>query len=139
MCMILPCLLAPDTMAIVFTPLKRLQAVQVLSFARYQIKAIAINEDTPNDPALWKVCTLGMSASDLSHITETLGHQRDCPRLDKVGGHIGESRQPVLLSYSVHLIVNHFAYNCKGMRSHPRPEFPFASIRRGSEDAIEDQ
>lgn len=56
LCMILPCLLAPDTMAVVFSPLKRLQAVQVLTFARYQIKAIAINEDTPNDPDLWKVC-----------------------------------------------------------------------------------
>jgi hypothetical protein len=78
LCMILPCLLAPDTMAIIFTPLKRLQAVQVLAFARYQIKAIAINEDTPNDPELWKVCTLGTSAVDLSHITETLGHQKRC-------------------------------------------------------------
>jgi ATP-dependent helicase YprA (DUF1998 family) len=56
LCMILPCLVSPDTMAIVFSPLKRLQSVQVLSFARYGIKAITINEDTPNDPVLWKVC-----------------------------------------------------------------------------------
>ena len=58
LCMILPCMISPETMAIVFSPLKRLQAVQVLAFSRYQIKAIAINEDTPNDPDLWKVCRL---------------------------------------------------------------------------------
>ncbi|KAH8991914.1 hypothetical protein EDB92DRAFT_1858905 [Lactarius akahatsu] len=54
LCMVLPCLLAPDTMAIVFLPLKWLQAVQVLTFSRYQIKAVAINKDTLNDPNLWK-------------------------------------------------------------------------------------
>ena len=60
MCMILPCLLAPATVAVVFSPLKRLQTVQVLGFARYQINAIAINEDTPNDPDIWKVCVLSL-------------------------------------------------------------------------------
>ncbi len=50
--MVLPCLLTPDTMAITFPPLKWLQAIQVLVFACYQIKAITINEDTPNDPDL---------------------------------------------------------------------------------------
>ncbi|KAF8272466.1 hypothetical protein EI94DRAFT_1796088 [Lactarius quietus] len=34
LCMILPCLLAPNTMAVVFSPLNRLQAVQVLAFSR---------------------------------------------------------------------------------------------------------
>ncbi|KAN0135294.1 hypothetical protein V8E53_006859 [Lactarius tabidus] len=48
LCMILPCLLAPTTMAV------RLQVVQVLTFSRYNIKAIAINEDTPNNIDLWK-------------------------------------------------------------------------------------
>ncbi|KAH8993240.1 hypothetical protein EDB86DRAFT_3078742 [Lactarius hatsudake] len=41
-------------MAVIFPPSKRLQTVQVLSFARYGIKAIAINEDVPNDPVPWK-------------------------------------------------------------------------------------
>ena len=58
MCMILPCLLALATVAVVFLPLKRLQTVQVLGFARYQINAIAINKDTLNDPDIWKVCVL---------------------------------------------------------------------------------
>jgi superfamily II DNA helicase RecQ len=58
LCMVLPCMISPETMAIVVSPLKRLQAVQVLAFSRYHIKAIAINEDTPNDPDLWKVCRL---------------------------------------------------------------------------------
>ncbi|KAH9058860.1 hypothetical protein EDB87DRAFT_1685261 [Lactarius vividus] len=52
--MIIPCLLSPGTMAMIFSPSNRLQTVQVLSFSRYGIKAIAIYEDTPIDPVLWK-------------------------------------------------------------------------------------
>lgn len=55
-CTVPPCLLAPETKSIIFSPLKRPKAVQVLTFARYEIKAIAINEDTPNALDLWKVC-----------------------------------------------------------------------------------
>ena len=35
--------------------LEWLQAVQVLEFECYGIKTLVINEDTPNDPDLWKV------------------------------------------------------------------------------------
>jgi ATP-dependent helicase YprA (DUF1998 family) len=56
LCMIIPCLLdSPGSISIVISPLKRLQAVQVLEFERYGITTVAINEDTPNDPELWKV------------------------------------------------------------------------------------
>ena len=56
LCMIIPCLLdSPGLISIVISPLKRLQAVQVLEFERYGINTVAINEDTPNDPELWKV------------------------------------------------------------------------------------
>ena len=55
LCMIIPCLLDPEGLSVIFSPLKRLQAVQVLEFERYGIKTLAINEDTPNDPDLWKV------------------------------------------------------------------------------------
>ena len=55
LCMIIPCLLDPESLAVIFSPLKRLQAVQVLEFERYGIKTLAVNEDTPNDPDLWKV------------------------------------------------------------------------------------
>ncbi|KAH9052203.1 hypothetical protein EDB87DRAFT_1726612, partial [Lactarius vividus] len=51
-----PCLLTPEHMAIIASPLKWLQAVQVLTFSQYQIKAIAINEDTPSNPDIWQVC-----------------------------------------------------------------------------------
>ncbi len=54
--MILPSLLdSPGTISIVISPLKRLQIVQVLKFERYGLRTVAINEDTPNDPELWKV------------------------------------------------------------------------------------
>jgi RAD3-like DEAD/DEAH box helicase len=55
LCMIIPCLLDPESLAVIFSPLKRLQAVQVLEFEHYGIKTLAINEDTPNVPDLWKV------------------------------------------------------------------------------------
>ena len=56
LCMIIPCLLdSPGSISIIISPLKRLQAVQVLEFERYGINTVAINEDTPNDPELWKV------------------------------------------------------------------------------------
>ena len=55
LCMIIPYLLdSPGSISVVISPLKRLQAVQVLEFERYGINTVAINEDTPNDPELWK-------------------------------------------------------------------------------------
>ena len=51
-------------MAIIFSPEERLHSVQVLTFARYKIKAITINQDNPNDPALWKVCIYGLFVLD---------------------------------------------------------------------------
>ena len=55
LCMIIPCLLDPENLSVIFYPLKRPQAVQVIEFEKYGIKTLAINEDTPNDPNLWKV------------------------------------------------------------------------------------
>ena len=55
LCMIIPCLLDPASTSIIVSPLKRLQAVHVLEFERYGVKTVSINEDTPNDPQLWKV------------------------------------------------------------------------------------
>ena len=55
LCMIIPCLLdSPSSISIVISPLKRLQAVQVLEFEGYGITTVtvAINEDTPNDSEL---------------------------------------------------------------------------------------
>jgi DEAD/DEAH box helicase len=65
-------LLRQNSMAIVVSPLKRLQSTQVnisftvmwLSlpfnqvrvFRRYGIRTLEINDDTPNDELIWKVC-----------------------------------------------------------------------------------
>ena len=46
LCMIIPCLLNPESLAVILSPLKQLQAVQVLEFEHYGIKTLAINEDT---------------------------------------------------------------------------------------------
>jgi ATP-dependent helicase YprA (DUF1998 family) len=55
-CMILPALLRPNRVTLVISPLKRLQVNQVLEFEKYGVGIMSINEDTPNDDALWKVC-----------------------------------------------------------------------------------
>lgn len=55
LCMIIPCLLAPKSMSMIISPVKRLQAVQILEFEWYGVKTVAINKDILNDPALWKV------------------------------------------------------------------------------------
>ena len=57
LCIVLPCFVSSDTLAVVFSPLKRLQAVQVLTFEEYGIIAIAISEETPDNSDLWKVCS----------------------------------------------------------------------------------
>ena len=58
LCMIIPCLLdSPGSISIVISPLKHFQAVQVHKFKCYEITTVAINEDTPNNPELWKVCS----------------------------------------------------------------------------------
>jgi len=56
LCILIPILLHPgNSVSVTVSPLKRLQTTQVLESERYGIKTIAINEDTPNDEALWKV------------------------------------------------------------------------------------
>ncbi|KIJ04989.1 hypothetical protein PAXINDRAFT_103947 [Paxillus involutus ATCC 200175] len=59
LCLLIPMLLRPRSMSVTILPLKRLQATQVLECQKYGIRTIAINEDTPNDPALWKSIKLG--------------------------------------------------------------------------------
>jgi len=71
--MAIPMLLRPNAMAIVVSPLKRLQSSQVnidttftcfvilisnqvRVFQHYGITTLEINEDTPNDEMIWKVC-----------------------------------------------------------------------------------
>jgi len=45
-CMVLPCILDPTVLSMIISPLKRLQALQVLEFQRYGVKTISVNEDT---------------------------------------------------------------------------------------------
>ena len=54
--MIIPCLLNPKNISVIFSPLKQLQVVQVIKIGKYGIETLAINKDTPNDTNLWKVC-----------------------------------------------------------------------------------
>ena len=48
-------LLHPMDVSLVIVPLKCLQKSQLKAFTRYQIPAVVINEDTPDDKELWKV------------------------------------------------------------------------------------
>jgi ATP-dependent helicase YprA (DUF1998 family) len=53
--MIMIALIRPKAFSLVIVPLKRLQQTQAQAFTRYGISAVIINEDTPDDPQLWKV------------------------------------------------------------------------------------
>jgi len=56
LCMIISCLLdALGIISIIILPLKHLQTVQIIDFEHYRIWTVAINENTLNDPLLWKV------------------------------------------------------------------------------------
>ncbi|KII83167.1 hypothetical protein PLICRDRAFT_33051 [Plicaturopsis crispa FD-325 SS-3] len=52
--MALPCVLRPGTVSLVLCPMKRLQMTQVAEYAKYGVRAAAINMDTPDDPIFWK-------------------------------------------------------------------------------------
>ncbi|KAH9011631.1 II DNA helicase [Lactarius pseudohatsudake] len=127
LCMVLPCLLAPDDMAIIFSPLKRLQAVQVLTFARYQIKAIAINEDTPSDPDLWQDIRTGMYSVLIVQPEQLCVSNGHLPRLARL---VAEDRHFVKLIRRVHVDEAHFIYTA-GLKHYGLPAFRSAWARIG--------
>ncbi|KAF8257111.1 hypothetical protein EI94DRAFT_1709581 [Lactarius quietus] len=95
LCMILPCLLAPTTVSVVFSPLKHLQAVQVLMFSQYNIKVIAINKDTPDNIDLWKdqnfASLIWCVHVDEAHFIYTAGLKHyDIPAFRPAWGCLGE-------------------------------------------------
>ncbi|KAG1893191.1 uncharacterized protein F5891DRAFT_963388 [Suillus fuscotomentosus] len=59
LCIIIPILLRPGTISMTISPLKCLQATQVLKSTKYGIPTISINEDTAADPALWESIRVG--------------------------------------------------------------------------------
>ncbi|KAH8993095.1 P-loop containing nucleoside triphosphate hydrolase protein [Lactarius deliciosus] len=127
LCMILPCLLSPDTIAIIFLPLKHLQSVQVLSFARYGIKAIAINEDTPNDPDLWQSirdAEYSVLLVQPEQLCMTNGH---LPRLARL---VAEDRQFLRRVQRLHVDEAHFIYTA-GLKHYGLPAFRPAWGRLG--------
>ncbi|KAH9070707.1 P-loop containing nucleoside triphosphate hydrolase protein, partial [Lactarius deliciosus] len=127
LCMILPCLLSPDTIAIIFSPLKRLQSVQVLSFARYGIKAIAINEDTPNDPDLWQ------SIRDVEYSVLLVQPEQLCMtngHLPRLACLVAEDRQFLRRVQRLHVDEAHFIYTA-GLKHYGLPAFRPAWGRLG--------
>lgn len=78
-CMVLPALLNPKDQTIVITPLRKLQDMQVLEFQKYGLSTLAINEDTPNDKSLWKVCELCLRLVYACYSLDALsGYRRRC-------------------------------------------------------------
>ncbi|KAF8274042.1 P-loop containing nucleoside triphosphate hydrolase protein [Lactarius quietus] len=127
MCMILPCMIAPDTMAVVFSPLKRLQVVQVLAFSRYQIKAIAINEDTPRKPELWEDIRRGVYSVLIVQPEQLFMAKGHLPRLARL---IAEDRQFAKLIKRMHVDEAHFIYSA-GLKHYDIPVFRPAWGRLG--------
>ncbi|KAG2144383.1 P-loop containing nucleoside triphosphate hydrolase protein [Suillus bovinus] len=62
LCIIIPILLCPGTISMTISPLKSLQATQVLESTKYGIPTITINKDTPTDPSLWESIHTGKFA-----------------------------------------------------------------------------
>ncbi|KAG2058724.1 hypothetical protein BDR06DRAFT_875580 [Suillus hirtellus] len=62
LCIIIPMLLCPGMISMTISPLKCLQATQVLKLTKYGIPTIAINEDTPTDLSLWESIHAGKFA-----------------------------------------------------------------------------
>ncbi|PPR02849.1 hypothetical protein CVT24_002327 [Panaeolus cyanescens] len=119
LCMVLPCLVSPNTMAVVFSPLKRLQAVQVLTFEEYGLKAVAINEDTPDDPKLWKEIEAGKFQVLLiqpEQLSSTNGHLARLARL------LNEKRPFAKLIRRIHVDEAHFIYTA-GLSHYGLPPF----------------
>ncbi|KAJ7285331.1 P-loop containing nucleoside triphosphate hydrolase protein [Mycena rebaudengoi] len=59
LCLVLPNLLYPQTTSMTMSPLKRLQILQAAELEWWGIRTICINEDMPNDKALWDDITCG--------------------------------------------------------------------------------
>ncbi|KAJ6468883.1 P-loop containing nucleoside triphosphate hydrolase protein [Mycena sanguinolenta] len=64
LCQIIPNLLHPASTSMTISPLKRLQILQVPEFEAWGIRTMSINEDTPNDKALWEKIKTG----DFQHL-----------------------------------------------------------------------
>ncbi|KAF8256917.1 P-loop containing nucleoside triphosphate hydrolase protein [Lactarius quietus] len=127
LCMVLPCMISLDTLAIVFSPLKRLQAVQVLAFSRYQIKAVAINEDTPNDQNLWKDIRNGVYSVLIVQPEQLFMAKGHLPRLARL---IAEDRHFSRLIQRVHVDEAHFIYTA-GLKHYGLEPFRSAWGRLG--------
>ncbi|CAA7268576.1 unnamed protein product [Cyclocybe aegerita] len=107
LCMVLPYLVAPETLSLVFSPLKHLQAVQVVTFQEYGINTIAINKDTPNNPDLWKDIekgVYGVLVVQHEQLCTTNGHK---PRLARL---IDDNRKFAKLISRIHVDEAHFIY-----------------------------
>ncbi|KAF8957732.1 hypothetical protein BDZ97DRAFT_1924345 [Flammula alnicola] len=118
LCMVIPCLLAPESLAIIFSPLKRLQAVQVLEFTRYGIETIAINEDTPNEPELWKKISRGKFSALFVQPEQLFTIDGHLPRLAR----LMQDRAFVKLVKRTHVDEAHFIYSA-GMAHYGLPAF----------------
>ncbi|KAF8266826.1 P-loop containing nucleoside triphosphate hydrolase protein [Lactarius quietus] len=116
-----------DTLAIVFSPLKRLQAVQVLAFSRYQIKAVAINKDTPNDQNLWKDIRNGVYSVLIVQPEQLFMAKGHLPWLAHL---IAEDRHFSRLIQRVHVDEAHFIYTA-GLKNYGLELFRSAWGRLG--------
>ncbi|KAF8803590.1 hypothetical protein BYT27DRAFT_7109423 [Phlegmacium glaucopus] len=125
-CSILPCLLDPKGLSIVITPLKCLQAVQVIEVARYGIEALAINEDTPHCPELWKHIQEGRYKLLLVQPEQLSTIDGHIPRMARLIG----GRRFVTMIKRVHIDEAHTIYSA-GIERYGLPAFRPAWGRLG--------
>ncbi|KIJ57528.1 hypothetical protein HYDPIDRAFT_171650, partial [Hydnomerulius pinastri MD-312] len=128
LCLLIPMLLRPKSISITISPLKRLQTTQVLECQKYGIRTIAINEDTPNDLALWESIKQG----EYQHLIvspEQLGmYKGHLPRLARL---IREDKQFSRKISRVHVDEAHNIYTA-GLSHHGEDAFRPAYGRLGN-------
>ncbi|EPQ53881.1 P-loop containing nucleoside triphosphate hydrolase protein [Gloeophyllum trabeum ATCC 11539] len=116
--MILPALLRPKSVSMIISPLKRLQSNQVSDIQALGIRAITVNEDTPNDKGLWKAIDAG-TYKVIIVSPEQLGSHHG--HLARFAGLMQKQRFVKKISH-VYVDEAHHIYTA-GMKKHGEPAF----------------
>ncbi|KII90888.1 hypothetical protein PLICRDRAFT_158307 [Plicaturopsis crispa FD-325 SS-3] len=114
----IPCLLHPEAISFIVSPLKRLQSAQVNDYARLGVRAIAINGDTPRDDALWKNIREGMYSLLIISPEQLFMHDGHLPRM----AHLLSDQRFVSLVKRVHVDEAHTIYTA-GISKHGEPAY----------------
>ncbi|SJL07927.1 uncharacterized protein ARMOST_11285 [Armillaria ostoyae] len=130
LCMVLPQLLDPEGISINISPLKRLQTVQAADFLTWGIRALCINEDTPDDSKLWNSIRNGDFKFLIVSPEQFQAIEGKYPRLARM---LRETKPPPLIQSIKRVFIDE-AHNIHtaGLDLHGIPAFRPAYARLGA-------